>query len=291
MDMTLFRRQGGVASVAALRSRGTTDNQMRWAVRRGLLARIRHGWLQTEDADPAVVAAIAAGGRLGCLSALEHHGIWVPEHDALHIALPRHAGRHRSGGLVAHWESSRWRDRHSPIESIDDVIRQVILCTDRETAISVIDSALHRGKLSTGRLARILATLPLAYATLAAETDGASESGYESLCRYRLARFGVPLHTQVELTGIGRVDLLLGDRLIVEADGWEWHEGRDAFLIDRSRDLAALRQDYLTVRLAPHHVLYEWPWVEQVIGAIIERGDHLWSASRLRRRLNNGFGG
>jgi very-short-patch-repair endonuclease len=291
MDMSLFRAQGGVASVAALHARGTTEHQIRWAVRRGLVARIRHGWLRTADAQPAVIEAVAAGGRLACISAAEHHGLWVPRHEGLHIALPRHSGRHNSGGLIAHWEGQRWRDNRSPIEPLSEAIRQAILCCEREAAICLIDSALHRKRLTTAQLTGIVQSLPLEFAGLVNEVDSASESGYESLCRYRLSRLGIPIRTQVSLAGIGRVDLLLGDRLIVEADGWEWHEGPAAFLADRSRDLAAVRQDYLPLRLAPHHIIYEWPWVERVVMSIVQRRDHLWGAVRRRHRRNDGFGG
>lgn len=289
--MTLFRRQGGVASVAALRARGTTDNQIRWAVDRGLLARVRHGWLQTPDANAAVVEAVAAGGRLGCISAAEFHGVWVPETDGVHVSLPRHAGRHTSRHVIAHWEGSRWRDLRSPVEPVPSMIRQIIMCCDRETALCVIDSALHRRRLSLGHLRQVLSPLPLEYHSLAREVDGKAESGYESLCRFRLSRLGIPIRSQVRIPGVGFVDLLLGDRLIVEADGWEWHNGPDAFLVDRSRDLAAVRQDYLPLRLAPHHIQYEWPWVERVVKSIVERRDHVWSDTQLRRRSDRGFGG
>ena len=291
MDMTLFRQQGGVASVAALRARGTTDHQIRWAVDRGVLARVRHGWLQTPDANRAVVEAVAAGGRLGCVSAAETHGLWVPEVHGLHVTLPRHAGRHASSNVIAHWEGTRWRDLRSPVEPVPSMIRQIVSCCDRETTLCVIDSALHRRKLSLAQLQRILTSLPLQYHHLAREVDGKAESGYESMCRFRLSRLGIPIRSQVSIPGIGYVDLLLGDRLIVEADGWEWHNGPDAFLVDRSRDLAAVRQDYLPLRLAPHHILYEWPWVERVVMSIVERGDHVWNETQLRRRRDHGFGG
>ena len=291
MDMTAFRRQGGVASVATLHSSGVTDDQIRWAVTRGALSRIRHGWLQTADADPDIVAAVAAGGRLGCISAAARHGLWVPESAGLHVSLPRHAGRHQSAAVTAHWEGDRWRDSHSPIEPVASMLRQLILCCDRDTAVSVIDSALHRRKLTMTGLARIISSLPETYSWLSAEVDAKSESGYESMCRVRLARLGFALRTQVAIAGVGRVDMLLGDRLIIEADGWEWHNGADAFAVDRSRDLAAHRQGYLPLRLAPVHIEHEWPWVERVVTAIVERGEHRWSDRQIHQRANHGFGG
>ena len=281
----------GVTSVAALRRQGITEAEIRWAVNTGALARIRPGWLRTADADPAIVRAVQSGGRLGCVSAAEHHGLWVPEHNGFHVSIPRHAGRHATAGLVPHWAGDPWRVNPLPVEPLERVIRQVLVCCDRDSAISVIDSALYRKKIGIRALERIVGRMPEEYRTVLTEANGLSESGYESTCRLRLSRRGFSLRTQVKLPRIGRVDLLLGDRLIIEADGREWHEGPDAFLVDRSRDLAAHREGYLPLRLAPHHIENEWAWVERVVSSIVERGEHLWSAQQLRYRANNGFGG
>jgi hypothetical protein len=292
MDIsTKLKTQGGVASVETLRGLGASTEEVRWAVHAGGLVRIRRGWIRTPDADPAVVRAVAAGGRLCCVSAAAHYGLWVPEHGQLHVSIPHHAGRYATDGLIAHWEGEKWRVRRSPIESIGDVIRQVIICCDHETAVAVVDSALHRHKLSHDRLAQIVNALPKEYEALIADVNERSESGNESLCRVRLARMGATPQPQVEIPGIGRVDLLIGDRLIVETDGREWHDNPEAFLVDRARDLAAHRQAYLPLRLAPHHVAYEWPWVERVVASIIDRGDHLWSARQRSQRARDGFGG
>ena len=169
-------------------------------------------------------------------------------------------------------------------QAADPLLRQ-------DTAVSVVDSALHRRKLTMTALTRIIDSLPDTYAWLSDEVDARSESGYESMCRVRLSRLGFALRTQVVIPGIGRVDMVLGDRLIVEADGWEWHHSPDAFVVDRSRDLAAHRQGYLPLRLAPMHIEHEWPWVERVVTAIVERGEHMWSARHLSQRDNHGIGG
>jgi very-short-patch-repair endonuclease len=288
---TRLAAQGGVASVATLINLGSTPGEIRWAVKSGRLRQIRKGWLRTTDADPLVVRSVAAGGRLGCISALAHFGLWVPRHDKLHVSLPHHAGRYALSDVVPHWEGVKWRSRRSPIESITTVLRQVISCCDRETAVAVLDSALHKHKVTPESFSQIVRSLPQETRSLLVAVDRNSESGYETLCRVRLARFGAAIRSQVRLEGIGRVDLLIGDRLIVEADGKEWHDDPESFLTDRARDLAAHRQGYATLRLAPYHVDFEWPWVESVVASIINRGEHLWSARQLRHRANNSFGG
>jgi very-short-patch-repair endonuclease len=285
------KAHGGVVSAAALHRNGVTESEIRWAVRTGTLRRIRYGWLQTADADPAVIRAVRAGGRLGCISATRHYGIWTPEHDHLHVSLPQHAGRYARADVVAHWEGARWRDMRSPIEPVDRVIRQVVECCDRDTAIAVIDSALQLRTTTLSRVASTIATLPEQHKSLLREVDARSESGYESICRARLTRLGLRPCTQASIPGVGRVDLIVGDRLLIEVDGKEWHDRADAFLADRSRDLAAHRQGFTTVRLAPSHTTSEWQWVERVIMSIVARGEHMWSARQRRFRANNGFGG
>jgi very-short-patch-repair endonuclease len=287
----LVHSQRGVVSVATLHRLGVTESEMRWATRTGMLGRIRYGWLKTADADPAVVRAVRAGGRLGCVSATEHYGLWVPENHDLHVSLPRHAGRHASADVVAHWEGARWRDLESPIDPVDTVIRHVIECCDRDTAIAIVDSALHNRSISVRGLRGIVATMPEKYRSLVDETDARSESGYESVCRARCVRRGFRIRTQVGIPGVGRVDMLIGDRLIVEVDGREWHDDSDAYLADRARDLAAHLQGYVTVRLAPHHIVHEWAWAEHVLTAMVARGEHEWTARQRRFRANNGFGG
>jgi very-short-patch-repair endonuclease len=105
-----------------------------------------------------------------------------------------------------------------------------------------------------------------------------SESGTETLVRTRLQRRGIKLRCQVRIGGVGRVDLLVGDRLIIEVDGKEHHDDPDAFTRDRRRDLAALSRGYATIRLSYRQVMYEWPEAERQILALIRRDEHLWRA-------------
>ncbi len=262
------RRLGGVARIVALRRIGVTTARVRAAIARGELRRVRKGWVCVPDAPADVVRAVSVGGRLACISAARSRGLWVPgESDILHVGLPHHAG-HRPGeltGVVAHWTSARWRDEAQTIEPVDTLIRQVLLCCDRESAIAIIDSALNQRKLTGAILRRIVTSLPTRFGTVLDEVDAASESGLETLCRLRLTALGASIRSQVTIPGVGRVDLLIGDRLIVEADGREWHDGSTSFHADRTRDLALLRLGYLVIRVSYEHVINEWMLVELTV--------------------------
>jgi very-short-patch-repair endonuclease len=221
------------------------------------------------------------------MSAARHHGLWTPDDTVLHVGRPAHAGRMFGDptGVVQHWQSPSWTTSEPPIETISTLIRQLLLCCDREQAIAVIDSALNQRKLTAAALKRILMTLPQRFASILGEVDAASESGLESLCRVRLRNIGTGIRSQVNIGGVGRVDLLLGDRLVIEADGQAWHDGRESFHVDRSRDLGLHRLGYIVIRVSYAHVMFEWMLVELAIRAIIGRREHLWSAAHRREGL------
>lgn len=284
-----LRRLGGVARVSRLRTAGASPSDLRDAVASGALIRIRKGWMALPDAHPELVRAVALGGRVACLSAARHLGLWTPDEEgsALHIARPRHAGRTFGdpGGCVEHWQSQTWSSRDSAVESIDALVRQALLCLAYEDALTIVDSALHKRLLSQTRLRRIVESLPARFTRVLDDVDGASESGLETLCRLRLAVFGVTVRTQVEFPGIGRVDLVIGDRIVLEADGREWHSGESSFLADRSRDLALTRLGYVVIRVTYQQVIHEWQLIETAIDGMIGRNEHVWSAAHRRDGL------
>jgi very-short-patch-repair endonuclease len=78
---------------------------------------------------------------------------------------------------------------------------------------------------------------------------------------------------QVWIPGVGRVDLLIGDRLVLELDGREWHQD---FERDRARDRALVARGYLVLRASYRQVLEDWPTIEAQIAEIVARRDHRW---------------
>ncbi len=83
------------------------------------------------------------------------------------------------------------------------------------------------------------------------------------------------VRTQVHITGVGRVDLLIGDRLIVELDGREYHGLDDSRHRDLCRDANAAIWDYATLRFDYAMVMHDWDLVEAAIRAQVTAGRHL----------------
>lgn len=283
-----LRRLGGVARTSSLLSSGATEGSIRAAVHGGQLRRIRKGWICEADAPPAVIEAVRLGGRLACISAARHLGLWTPDTDGpIHVALPTHTGHRHGHGRNVHWQSSTWREHDSPVESIPALIRQVLLCCDREVAITIVDSALNSRRVTVSALRRIVRGLPPRFGSVLSQIDGKSESGLESLCRVRLSRLGLRIRSQVTIGGVGRVDLVIGDRLVIEADGREHHDKPDAFRKDRERDLALARLGYVVIRLTYQQIVDEWALVELAVAGLVARREHEWSAAHRRTGLGN----
>ncbi len=99
--------------------------------------------------------------------------------------------------------------------------------------------------------------------------DQRAESGLESIVRYRLRLRGLRVEIIVGLRGIGSVDLVVEDRLIVECDGKRFHTDEAAFANDRRRDLQAAATRYRVLRLTWCQILFCWADVEAAVFAAL----------------------
>ena len=260
-----------VLTAAQLEQLGLDRTRREAALRQGRLLRIRTGWFARPDASPDVVAAVRARACIACVSALRLRGAWVPEGAGRpHV---RHA--RRSDGIRDR-EGCRPHGSPPPVTSaIDDLetaFRCLLRCGSHEDVVVVADSLLHRGLASLEELASWMQAAPSRIRALLDQVD-ASESGTESMVRIRLRRRNVRVRTQVWI-GRRRVDLLVGDLLVIECDGAEHHAGWTAQSADRERDRELVAAGYVVVRLTYRQIVDDWPSVERDLLAILRRGGH-----------------
>jgi very-short-patch-repair endonuclease len=119
--------------------------------------------------------------------------------------------------------------------------------------------------------------------------DPAAESGIETLVRLALRRHRVRVRSQVVVPGVGRVDFLVGERLIIEADGYDWHGGRAEFERDRERDRELVRRGYVVIRASYHQVTTD---LDAIVGAaldVIRRREHRWRAIHRTQLSESGY--
>ncbi|BBX04986.1 hypothetical protein MMOR_59220 [Mycolicibacterium moriokaense] len=145
-------------------------------------------------------------------------------------------------------------------------------CLGAEGLVVVLDSMLNKRMIDMADAKSIVAASRYARLNLAERCDASSESGTESMIRLRLRAEGIQLRSQVMIPGVGRVDFLVGTRLIIEADSREHHLAK--YQVDRTRDRVATGLGYLVIRLTYEDVVDCWAVVIEDIRSVIRRREH-----------------
>ncbi|PPI20254.1 hypothetical protein C5D34_00350 [Rathayibacter sp. AY1B1] len=272
----------GVATSEQLRRAGVTPRQLRAAVERGAVLRLRRGWYAVPAVPSAQRRAVAAGGVLTCASALSSRGLWVLESEQLHVAVPPHASERRGGnGVLLH--RRRWEGCGHETSSLDGLrssLLHLLACVDGEDALMTFDSAVNSGAVDLDDLLGLRALAPAGKRWVFDEIEPRAQSGLETRVRRCGRRLRVRVRSQVDVPRVGRVDVVLGDRLVLEPDGRAFHSGSHQLEEDYRRSLELAAQGYLCLRLSTRQIVGSWDRTEAVIRGLVRRREHLWSALR-----------
>ncbi|BDZ38935.1 endonuclease domain-containing protein [Microbacterium suwonense] len=267
----LIDRLGGVAPGTSLQEFGVSRMRLTKSVRAGDIQRLRPGVFATNVAHPSEREAALHGGPLTCSSALQRHGVWVMAGDGPpHVWVGRRGRAHPHAGCrcISHYFRGA-----STFGKVDVVTALIHLhrCEGEESFFASMESALRLRLISDASRRRIRAALPQHARWLVdlARTD--ADSGLESLLRLRMHQLGIRLDTQIVIDGVGRVDFVIGGRLIIEVDGKENHDGRSNRHKDLARDAAASAAGYETLRFDYAQIVYDWPVVQSAILAALTR--------------------
>ncbi|CAN5259104.1 hypothetical protein BH11ACT2_BH11ACT2_12010 [soil metagenome] len=273
---------GGLAATYELLRAGATANQLTRAVRSGEVVRVRQGWYALPGPDDIARQSVRVGGRLTCVSGAAAHGLAVVWAPIPHVHVPRNASRLRerhdprkrldvatTREVRVHWGRGRRALGSNFVLLPRDCLRDMVFCQRPERVVAAADSALHTGKLTLRQWESDVAGLPRRLRRLLSRVDGRSESIIESIVRFRLEALGYHPQLQVRVPGVGRVDLLLGSRVVIELDGWEFHQTRAAFEEDRRRDAELAMRGYRVLRFTYRMVTRNWQFVLAAIRAIL----------------------
>lgn len=262
--------QLSVFTTAQLLALGRSRPQITEAVRRGRLSPLRRGWF-AQDPSSRAAAVARAGGCVSCFQALGLRGVWVPR--GTHARHPRHSSRHgcRPYGTAP--------GVHSIVDDLETAFRCSLRCGSIEDIVVVADSILHLGLATFEDLTAWAAQAPSRTQRLLHRVDRRSESGTETMVRLRLRALQIAVRTQVQI-GRARVDLLVGDRLVIECDSRAHHTVAAAYQSDRARDRELVRRGYLVLRLTYEQVHDDWSTIEDAILDIVRERRHRWPRVR-----------
>jgi hypothetical protein len=264
---------GGVATGTTLQTYGYTRRHLAaWAATHSG-GRIRQGIYGLPDADPQLRAAAAHGGMLTCVSLLRLKGVWLLANDRrAHVWLGGKGRRHEHPGCCCqeHWNPGK--ARVGPV-SVETALIHMSRCASELAFFVAFESAWRQNMLSAAARERIRRAVPLVLRRLLEFAVGTSDSGLESIFRYRSRPSGWTVCPQPSLRRVGRVDFIINGRVIVEVDGWEFHTSEAAFAKDRQRQAEASIQGLETLNFSYHQVLNDWPTIQASISAALLRAD------------------
>lgn len=279
-DAARFR--GGVARTHELASTSAQRRALQRSAALGEIRRLRRGVSAAGDAHPDITAAAIVGGRVGGVSALAFHGLWVPPGLAtdLHVEVGDEVEARSIDGagraVVVHWIASGARPRFG-VAPLEDVLRRVVGELDLPQAVGVLDSAFRATPLTPTGLQIVSNSWPSRSREAVALADERAESGTESVLRVLLRRAGIRVVPQAPLpTGDHhRADLLIGDRLVIECDSEAHHTEPGSRRRDLLLDETLVALGYLVVRLDYGQVFGDLAGVIRTVAAIVARGDHM----------------
>ena len=221
----------------------------------------RVGVVFAPGTDWPLIACRMLGGLLTCHSALEYYSLpELPHPGAVHVAIPSSRGRVRPlAGVVVHREPARWPSGMSPpVAPPRLLVARMLRCAEETPAVVVADAALRRGLVSRAELAAMLRSNrsggPLGHRRLARCREKA-RSPIESIARLELEDAGHSVEVGVDVPGVGEVDMLVDDRLLVETDGYQFHSSKGDWSNDRRREQGLIAQGRLWVRLTYDDVM------------------------------------
>jgi very-short-patch-repair endonuclease len=277
-----IQNKGHLIKTAELHAFGVGRTGIERALAAGEIQRIRQSWYANPWLPVEQARAARIGGQLACGSAAGTLGMWEPLVPAFHVCVDADARALRSPSsyrtrlkatpnVVVHWTGIDPGGTRTVV-SVGRCLAQLARCAPPEVALVVAESALNRGRIGLDEWWAVLDQLPRAVRRHLGSASGASDSGTESVFVYRMARLGVLVQQQVAIEGVGRVDGLIGERLVIELDSKAFHLDPTA---DRHRDAVLSALGYRVLRFMYSQVMQSWPEVEAAVLAAIGRGDHL----------------
>lgn len=273
-----------IASRAQLLAAGATGPSLTAAVRYGHLIRARRDHYALPSIDGTVLQAVRVGGRLGCLSALREMGVYASDDDRFpHFHIERELSRPRSprrrderltienrDGATLHWGGLLEPAEATEVRvGVLDALAHAVRCQSTWHAIASLDNALFLEMVTEQQLATLFAELPARFQSLLPLIDGRAESGQESVLRGIVRETGYDYEVQAQIPWVGRVDMVVDGRLVLEADSRLAHEGWKKQVRDRTRDLHSGRGGLMTLRPLYQHIMFSPDLVREAIVALL----------------------
>jgi very-short-patch-repair endonuclease len=278
VDIVEFlQHNGGAARASRLRSSGFGRVAVGQALDHGTVMKVSHG-IYGLSSNGQVAQALAHGGLLTCLSAAPIYDLWT-----LKQAVRLHLCRSHpvpGQGVVEHGRRRHPQHAWLPVSGLADVLLHSLRCLPELESLVLVQSAVGRGDISpeflygkaVGRRngkARAVLNLLIPRA----------DSLLEVLANTYFARAGLRVRRHVHIPGVGEVDFVVEECLVVETDGRTHFEPKSVKR-DQRRNNRSMLGGYLVLRYYYDDVVFAPDEMVAEVLAVLE----LWRLGKF-----NGF--
>ncbi|MCU1547070.1 MAG: hypothetical protein JWO29_21, partial [Arthrobacter sp.] len=222
----VLSRYDGVARAKHLAAANVSDFQLKSAVASGAVSRVARGVYAVPGADAQLVSIRSLPAEPACVTAAHFRGLWVLDAPGVpHVALT-HSRSYP--GFVCH--------RSAAAPTLMDSVVQSLRCLPELDGLVIAESAVVLKELPlSGLRQRLDGRNDARERRIVAGIVPQSQSIIECMARYLLRRAGFHVESQVNIPGMGHLDLMVDGRLGIETDGAGFHMDRASFEEDRRR--------------------------------------------------------
>jgi very-short-patch-repair endonuclease len=221
-----------------------------------------------------LTVALAAGGRLTCLSAAPVYNLWT-----LCTATSVHVCRShpvKTPGIKDHGRPKHPKHAWLPVVGLADVLLHALHCLPEFEALVMVQSAVGSGSISFDFL----------YANCNGRRNGKArsvldqiipraDSLLEVLANCHFVRAGLRVRRHVLVPGVGEVDFLVEECIVVETDGATHFEPKSVKR-DQRRNNRSILGGYLVLRYYYDDVVHRPEEMVAEVQAVLK----LWRSGR-----------
>jgi very-short-patch-repair endonuclease len=269
MDIESFLRpRGGVARAATLGDAGFSRTYLDKALASGRIIRLRRGVYSLPEEAGMFGVALSHNAVLTCLSAAPVYRLWtLNDPRAVHLSPGHHAG---PPGTLIHGKCRHPRHPWLPVAGLADVLIHSLRCLPALDSLVMVQSAAGRGDISLDFLRHKLpGNRNAGSRAILDNVIPRADSVLEVLANFHFRKAGLQVRRHVEIEGVGEVDFLIEECLIVETDGGSHLEARQVKK-DRRRNNASVVGGHLVLRFGYDDVVHHPERMVAEVLAVLE---------------------
>ena len=255
-----LRKRHGITKLSSLRHAELTPTMLPQSIGH------YRGWIYDKNSFTLdQVRAFVYNACISCVSAAQMYELPILMEERpqkTHLSVSYNRGMHpsklrRFDDVCVHREQFLSdEERRTHVASIGTVLERVLVCMPLKVSLPMLDAARNRGlyDVSTLTIPPTGSRLPHLKEALSLSSDRA-RSILETVARLQLIDMGLTPQVGVWIEGVGEVDMIILDFIVIEVDGWAFHSSKEQREKDLKRDRELLRRGYVVLRFTYDDVM------------------------------------